>query len=295
MGTPRIVKPRLNKDIGLRGKGWSSRTKVPGILHANSEARHEGLKIYEIFLPLEQKGVTVNQGRVFFNPLIDTLYLDQHALETSRGPWQPDAKSLAKVQHIAVPIRNWREDTINYGGSGSTAFDLNSLQKYQQLQTLTLVRDFTDAKHPKRNTYLGPIHLRQCLTDERKILLKVRETLESMAEKDLTTFKNACVQNEIAVDAGAKPALPILQYGLTPAVRVMEYVTEGALYGNGAMGFDDSGKWKGYGWGKFMRLSKGWEWIIPKQWLPAASEEDEQPEIPEDRKLALQCVDGWKH
>lgn len=287
VGTPRIIKLRLNKDVGLRGKGWSSSTKVPGLLHACREARYEGLKTYELHFPLEQNNATIGPPRIYFNPQLDTLYLDKSAVESSRGHWQPDRQALATVQHLAVQTDVWTIGEDNGNRYHVNPFSLGSLARFCEMKTLTLVRDITTIQEHKREKAKGPVQLRQRFTDEKKLLDRVKEQLATMAEMDIIKFSKD-VEYHLTHTPSANA--PVFKYTTTPAVRLLEYQERGAEYKNGAKGYDDRGKWKGYGRGSFVRLGRGWQWIVPEQqW------KDENGEISEDKKFAMDvAVRAWK-
>lgn len=213
--------------------------------------------------------------------------------ETSRGPWLPDKKSLSEIQHLAIQTCVWTygADTGNRYGN-TDHLRLERLSKYRELKTLTLVRDGTLVGERMRRKCVTPVHLRQCLNDERKILQRIKVEFEDIARQDHRNYEGVKGKHYAAIAKGTVSAdtpEPAMKHAITPAVRVLEYKNEGYLGENGAKGYDSEGKCMGYGGGKFVRLSTGWEWMIPEQW-----KNEEDGGISKERKLAMQRVGGWR-
>lgn len=293
VGTLRIVKLRLNKDSGMRGKGWSSSTKHPALLHTCREARYEGLKTYELRFHLEQNGATISPPRIYFNAQLDTLYLDKNAVESSRGHWHPDRQALASIQHLAVQTDVWTMSEDNGNRVHGNPFTLEALTRFRQLKTLTLVRDFTTMKEHKREEAKKPLRLRQRMTDENKLLKKVVEKLDQIKQSDIEKFNRILTQHLTAAamlpDSAIRPSAPVLEYTPTPAIRLMEYQAGGPDYKNGAQRYSDTGEWKGYGRGSLVRLARGWQWIIAEQL------KDEEDQVSEKQKFSMEVAGLWKY
>lgn len=291
VGTPRIVKIRLNKDVGLPFAGWCSQARVPAILHTSKEARDEALKVYKKFFPIFQNGKVKNKAGVYFNPCIDTLYLDRASYETSRGRWSPDPEAMAQVQHLAIQTLMWQKHhDSHYEFHNSGNLNVSALEKYSNLKTLTLVRDFTTVDEHKRHLHTTPVHLRQAITNERKMLENYKKKLDEMAEvesKKIAIYREFVHEHMMSPGTIAMPNIPEPKFTSMPAVRVMEYEADGAVYKNGMKGYDYQGKWTGYERGKFVRLGRGWQWVVPTQWA-------EEEELAKERAMALEVADQWR-
>ncbi|RYP22332.1 hypothetical protein DL765_001684 [Monosporascus sp. GIB2] len=83
---------------------WRSTTKIPALLHVNSEARHEALKRYQLSL-----GAGKAQPRIYVDFHRDTLFFGHTELKPECAKLWASTADLRKVQRLAiVPEGAWR-------------------------------------------------------------------------------------------------------------------------------------------------------------------------------------------
>lgn len=124
----RLVRPYW-KCMGKDTWKWTTQAPIPSILHICQESRSEGLKVYKLMSPAEIRGKRSFESTIYFNSLVDTLYLSEWQTPFPSEVFQRDmreVKSLAfNVQHRDLGLfEGLTSENMKYPWAPQLPYDL---------------------------------------------------------------------------------------------------------------------------------------------------------------------------